>query len=141
VAAAADAGSAVTITSSDYAKSDLTVAAYRGASASNPIAISAGRADNTSGALHMSPPLTAVSSTDWLMTYWADESSGTTSWTAPAGQTVRSTSFGTSSGHISALLTDSNGTVPAGATGAKTATANSISSRGVSFSVLIAPGP
>lgn len=140
VATASDAGSAVKVTSSAYAKSDITVVAYRSTSNTSPIAASASKVDNTTGAAHVSPAVTAVGSPSWLVTYWADKSTSTSGWTAPAGQSIRAKTFGSSAGHISALLTDTNRPVAAGATGQKTATANSASARGVSVSVLLA-GP
>jgi PKD repeat protein len=128
----------VVVTSSSYAKSDITVAAYRGTDGTSPIATSASRLDNASGAAHTSPAVTATDDASWLVTYWADKSSDTTGWTAPGGQSVRQAVPTTSSsGHITALLTDSNGPVASGARGQLTATANSTSSRGASFSVLL----
>ncbi len=141
VATATDAGTSVRVTSSAYAKSDLSVVAYRNTNRTNPIAASASKVDNATGAAHVSPALTATGSTSWLVTYWADKSTSTTAWTAPAGQSIRARTFGSATAHISALLTDSNGPVPAGATGQKTATANSSSTRGVSVSVLLAATP
>jgi PKD repeat protein len=138
VATATDAGSTVKVTSSAYAKSDITVVAYRSTNTTNPVAVSASKVDNAAGATHVSPAVTAVGSQSWLVSYWADESTSTTSWTAPVGQSVRARTFGSSAGHISALVTDSNAPVAAGATGQQTATANSTSARGVSVSVLLA---
>ncbi|MDX6302116.1 MAG: hypothetical protein QOF53_3330 [Nocardioidaceae bacterium] len=138
VATAADAGAPVKVTSSVYVKSDVTVAAYRGTVASGPVAASAAKVDNASGATHVSPAVTAVGSRSWLVTYWGDKSAATTRWTAPTGQSVRASSFGSSTGHVSALLVDSNGWVAAGASGQKTAVANAVSSRGASVSVLLA---
>lgn len=138
VATAADVGHAVKVTSSAYVKSDLTVSAYRGTAAAGPVAASAVKVDNASGATHVSPAVTAVGSGSWLVSYWGDKSSATTRWTAPSGQSVRASSFGSSTGHVSALLTDSNGRVAAGASGQKTAVANAVSSRGASVSVLLA---
>ena len=139
VATATDPGSSVKVTSSAFAKSDITVVAYRNTSKTNPIAASASKVDNVTGAAHVSPAVTATGSASWLVTYWADESSSTSAWTAPSGQSVRAKTFGSSAGHISALLTDSNGPVAAGASGQKTATANSTSTRGLSVSILLAP--
>jgi glycerophosphoryl diester phosphodiesterase len=137
-ATAADTGASVKVTSSVYVKSDVTVAAYRGTAASGPVAASAAKVDNTAGASHVSPAVTAVGSRSWLVTYWGDKSAATTRWTAPTGQSVRASSFGSSTGHVSALLTDSNGRVAAGASGQKTAVANAVSSRGASVSLLLA---
>jgi PKD repeat protein len=138
-ASAADliAGASVAVTSSGYVKSDITVAAYEGTDAAAPIAVSTVQVDNTVGAAHTSPAVTAVGSRSWLVTYWSDKSSETSAWTAPAGQSERASTFGSGSGHISALLTDGNGPVDAGARGGLTATASSTSSRGASFSVLL----
>ena len=137
VVTAADAGTSVKVVSSAFAKSDITVAAYRGTDTAVPLAVSASKVDNASGAAHVSPAVTApYSASGWLVSYWADKSTDTTSWAAPTGQSVRSTDFGSSTGHISALLTDS-GTRVLGPAGQVTATANSASSRGASFSVVL----
>ena len=128
----------VTVTSSAICKSDLTVVAYRGLNGTTPIAASASKTDDVAGAAHVSPAVTATDSTSWLVTYWADKSTDTTGFSTPAGQTVRRAAATTSSsGHITALLADGNGPVAAGAQGQVTATANSASSRGASFSVLL----
>ncbi len=126
--------------STGYVKSDLTVAAYRGTDGAGPISASASKVVNTSGATHTSPAVNAPGDTGWLVTYWADKADSTTGFTSPAGHTVRGavpnpTSSGT--GHVTALLADSNGPVSAGQQGQLTATANSTSSRGVSFSVVL----
>ncbi len=137
VATAADAaaGATVQVTSSSYAKSQITITAYRGTDATDPVAASASGQDATNGA-HTSPTLTAPAGNNWLVTYWADESSATSGWTAPASQTVRNTLSHSGSGHMSGLLTDSNSNLT-GNTGGLTAQANSPSSRGVSFSVVL----
>ena len=134
VATAADAGAGVRVTSSAYAKSDIEVAAYRGTNSTDPVAVSAAGLDNSSGAAHTSPTVTAPAGST-LVTYWADKSSSTSAWTTPGGQTRRNEEFGTGSGHMSGLVTDSGNVT--GSTGGLTATANSTSSRGVSFSVVL----
>jgi PKD repeat protein len=136
VATAADAGTSVRVTSSGYAKSNIAVSAYRGTDATNPVAVSANRLDTSSGAAITSPTVTAPDGGGWLVTYWADKSSATTGWTAPAGQVQRYTGAGSPSGHVSALMTDSGGTV-SGSTGGLTATASSTSTRRLSFSVVV----
>jgi hypothetical protein len=138
-AIAGDAGTSVAVASDVFVKSDTTVAAYRGTSAGSPVAGSAVDVDDLPGAAHLSPSVSAADGSSWLVTYWADKSTATTAWTAPAGQSVRSTEFGSSTGHISALLTDSNAPVPSGPEGRLTATASSQSSNGASVSVLLNP--
>ncbi|MET0838371.1 MAG: PKD domain-containing protein, partial [Marmoricola sp.] len=66
-ATAADAS--VTVTSSGFAKSDLTVAAYRGVNATTPVAASAVTTDDAAGSTHVSPAVTAPDGTSWLVTY------------------------------------------------------------------------
>jgi hypothetical protein len=128
----------VTVQVSDTAaKADITVVAYRGTESGSPIEASASTVDNVAGADHTSPSVTAVGETNWLVTYFGEKSGETTAWTSPSGQSQRATSFGIGSGRISALLTDSNGPVAAGASGQLTATANTVSSRGASFSILL----
>ena len=134
VATAADAGAVVRVTSSAYAKADMEVAVYRGTDPSDPVAVSAS-AQDAGGTTHTSPTLTAPAGNNTLLTYWADKSNDTSAWTAPAGQTRRNSKFGTGSGHMSGLITDQSGVT--GSTGGLTATANSSSSRGVSFSVVL----
>jgi PKD repeat protein len=138
MATAGDIGSPVTVRSSGYAKSDISVVAYRGTHAVDPVAASASKIDNVPGASHVSPAVTASGSSSWLLTYWGDESGTTTGWTTPVDQGVRASTFGSSAGHISAVVTDSNGPVAAGETGQLTAVANSTSAFGVSVSVLLA---
>jgi len=135
---AAAGDTSVSVTSSAICKSDLTVAVYRGTNGTTPIAASASKTDDASGAAHVSPAVTAADGTSWLVTYWADKSTDTTGFSAPAGQTVRrAAATASSSGHITALLVDGNGPVASGPRGQLTATANSVSSRGASFSVLL----
>jgi hypothetical protein len=135
VATAADRGTVVRVTSSAYAKSHVAVIAYDGTDATAPVAASASRL-HTGGATHTSPTVTAPAGNNLLLTYWADKSSTTTAWTAPAGVTVRNTGIGSPSGQVNGLLAESNSPV-SGSTGGLAATANSSSSRGVSFSVVV----
>ena len=138
-AADAAAGAKVSFTSSAAAKSDLTVAVYRGVDGGTPITASASKIDNAAGSAHTSPTVTATSGKDWLVTYWADRSGDATGWNPLVGATERLEGLPSDTGnaHITALLADSNGPVPAGAQGGLTATANGTSSRGASFSILL----
>ncbi|WP_197286968.1 hypothetical protein, partial [Planomonospora sphaerica] len=73
------------------------------------------------------------------VSYWGEKSSATTAWTAPQGQTVRSTQAGTGSGRITSLLTDGGAQVPAGVRDGVTATADSASVRATMWSLVLAP--
>jgi hypothetical protein len=136
VAAAGDAGTSVTLTTSVYVKGDLTLLAYRG----DDLVIlgAAGRSETTSGTTHTTPTLQVPDGTaPRLVSYWAEKSSATTALTGPAGQEVRRSATGTGGGRITTLATDS--TVAAGTTtaGGLTATADSASARATMWSFLI----
>jgi hypothetical protein len=75
-----------------------------------------------------------------VIRYWADKSSSTTSWTAPADTAVRDSIVGTGAGYISSLMADSGGAVvPTGSTGTSVATTNLSSSRDVTATIVLPP--
>jgi PKD repeat protein len=145
-ATATDAGSAVTVTTTDsagatyLAKDAMTVAAYRGTSATNPVVASASALQTTSTTVHTTPTVTAPDGHEWLVSYWADKSTNTTAITGPSSQTSRSSITSTtvgSSGHITGLLADSAGVVGSGTQGGLDATADSAGSAAQTFSILL----
>jgi hypothetical protein len=136
-AQAGDAGRTVTVSLSAYAMVALELLDYSGAQSPNPLAANASAVETVSRAAHTTPVLSSVPAGAKLVSYWADKSVATTSWTPPAAQTVRSTSAGTSAGHISDLVTDS--VTGSGAVGGLSATANSADSRATMWSVVLAP--
>ncbi|MDX6300560.1 MAG: hypothetical protein QOF53_1774 [Nocardioidaceae bacterium] len=140
-ATASDLGSTVAVTSSASAKSDLTVAAYHGLT--QGVSVFKQVVQNTATAVHTTPAVTAPDANGWLVSYWGDKGATTTHWSGPAAATQRSTGgAAVSSGHVSSLLMDSNGTVASGSQGGLAATAldgsgaNS-SSRGLTMSLLL----
>lgn len=137
-ATSSDAGSPVSVTSSGFAKSVVTVAAYRG-DRGTPAVQSAVATETTSGAQHVTPTLTATGSTSWLVSHWADKSGTTTSWSLPAGTLARSDATGAGSGHVSAVLADSDGPVPPGPRGGLSATADGDGTAAITFTVLLTP--
>ncbi|MDQ6527211.1 PKD domain-containing protein [Nocardioides sp. LHD-245] len=139
VATASDPGSPVTVTSSGYAKSVLSVVAYHGTDPTTPVADSALAVQTSSGTAHVTPAVVAPDGTHWLVSYWADKSGATTSWSLPPGAVGRSNATGDGSGHISAVLADSGGPLPAGPQGGLTATADASGTAAITFSVLLAP--
>ena len=50
-----------------------------------------------------------------MVTYWSDKSADNTGWTVPGSATVRGTSVGTGSGHITAAVADRGVTAGNGA--------------------------
>ena len=146
-ATAGDLGSTVTVTSrtaagaNQFIRSDMTIASYRGL-ASNAISASAITAQNANP-VHQTPTVTAPDGSNWLVSFWTDKSSSTTTaattWAGPANQTQRSMGAGTGASHMSSLLMDSGGRINEGAQGGLNATSN-ISAPGLTMSVLLSPG-
>ncbi len=140
-AGAADAGAQVTLTYAAVGKVDLVVAAYSGVNATTPVSAVASAGETVSRTTHTAPSTTVANAGSWVLSYWADKSSATTTWTAPAGQTQRSLSVGTSSGRITSLLTDTNAVVPTGARSGLTATADSASAKATMWTLVLNVAP
>ncbi len=130
-------GTSVAVTTTSYAKSNATLAAYRADSGTPALDAVEWDLDNGSGATHESPTVTVDGEDSWLLTYWADESGGTTTLDTPAEVQVRARATSGGGGHITSAFGDSDGPVPSGAAGGLTATADSTSSRGASISIVL----
>jgi hypothetical protein len=135
-AAADDAGSGVTVTASAVNKMDLRLAAYANAAG---IAAHAQAFDTAAGTSHTTPTVQVTGSGSWVLSYWADKSSSTTAWTAPAGQTVRGTTIGTGTGRITSLLTDGDGPAPAGTAGGLSASTDLAGTKATMVTLVLAP--
>jgi hypothetical protein len=135
-ATAADAGSAVTVTASAIAKMDLRLVAYANAGEVSAHALAFDTVAETS---HTTPTVPVTGSDSWVVSYWADKSSSTTAWTAPAGQTVRGISIGTGGGRITSLLTDGNGPAPAGTAGGLSASTDVAGTKAAMLTIVLAP--
>lgn len=136
-ATASDIGGSVTTSMSASTKTTLTLAAYRGVSATDPLAAVASSTDGAT-TQHTSPTVTAPGG-GWVVQLWSDKSTATTSWTAPGGVSVRGTSYGTGAGHTAALLADSGGPVSAGTYGGQVATTDSSSARAIAWTIALSP--
>ena len=135
-ATAADAGSTVTLSFGSTYKTDLTIADYRGVTPTGVRAFAVTSDANT--AAHLTPALSTVPG-DWVVSYWADKSPSTTSWTPPPTQTVENTSTGTlSPGHVTSLLTDYGSTPITTTVGPLTATTNAPSSKSTQWTLDLA---
>ena len=137
VAVAADAGATVTVRTAAYGRGTLAISAYRNATVT--AASFALQSETVSRAAHVTPVISSVISGSWAVQYWADKTGATTSWTVPAGQTVRQTGAGTGAGHLSWLFSDANGPLSGTDAGGLTATANSSSPNAVMGTVVLAP--
>jgi PKD repeat protein len=144
-------GTQVTVTTKNadgtaaLVKDDMTLAVYRG-NGTPPVASAASGTQSVSTIVHQTPTLNASNGNGWLLSYWSDKGSTTTSWTGPASQAQRSMGTATGTGHVSSLLMDSNGRVSTGGQGGLNATANpSSKNSGITMSVLLsgqgAPAP
>ena len=122
VATSSDPGSTVTIPLSAIAKVDVQLLAYSGTSATGPVSAFATAGTTTQTASHTTPAVNVVGTGSRVVSYWADKSSTTTAWTAPAGQTVRPhASYTTGSAYVTSLITDTGGPVAPGTYGGLTA--------------------
>lgn len=137
VAASGDAGKNVTVTLPAIAKTDLTMLAYSGTDSAGPVAGWAGATETTSRTVHTAPSIEVANNTSWVVSYWADKSSATTSWTLPAGQTQRSSQAGTAGGRITSIGSDTNSPAGKGTWAGVAATANSSSSRATMWSIAL----
>ena len=139
VATAADANSVVTVTAGATNKMDLRLAAYANTSTTAPVAALTKSVDTATVASHTTPTATVTGSGRWVLSYWADKSSTTTAWTAPAGQTVRGTTIGTGTGRVTSLLTDANGPASAGTVGGLTASTDAAGTKATMLTIVLAP--
>ena len=135
-ATATDPGSTVTVTNSSIVKADLTIAAYRGVSGT-PIDVSAMTVQTNTTRQYVAPSVTPTQDGDWVVVYWADKSSTNTGHTIPGTLTRRRTTTGSSGGHITATLADTNATVPAAPTGTFVATGTGDSNRAFMYTIAL----
>ncbi len=138
VAAPGDGGRIVTIPTAARAKSSVGVVAYRGTSAT-PVATFA-HTIHTSGAGRTTPVVPVDAPGSVAVSYWAHRDSTSTSLAPQGGVVNRLTGTQSGGGRITVLLVDSGGSVAAGSYGGLTATAQTASSFGTSWTVVLAPG-
>ncbi|MFB9313974.1 PKD domain-containing protein [Nocardioides plantarum] len=133
-----DAGSDVTVASSAYVKSAMSITAYRSDGAA--AVASAGSAVNTAATSHTTPSVPVTETNAWLVSYWSEKSSAVSTWTAPGSVTSRTAAASTGSGKVSSVVGDSAGAVPPGTAAGRTATTSAPSSRSLMFSVVVRAG-
>jgi len=133
--AAGEPGSKVTFTLSGAAKSSITAAVYSGVDPALPILVS-NATDVANTAAKQTPAVTAPADS-WVVSYWADKSSATTSWST-AQATTRQMQCVVTSGRICSLLADSGAPVT-GAIAPKTATTDVATSTATMWSIILQP--
>ena len=122
-----------------FAKSTISVAAYRSTGDTPTVSASEVGGSDASGTSHPSPHAEVAGAGSWLVNVWSEKSSVDTTWTLPGNVTQRTTAAGTGSGKISAVIGDSAGPVPTGGAD-RTATTSVAVGRTVMFSVVLSPG-
>jgi PKD repeat protein len=138
-ATASDAGATVATSLGATAKSALVLTAYRGVDPSQAIQTIASSTDG--GSTQHASPTAAAPANGWALQIWTDKSSGTTSWTTPAGTTVRSSTYGTGTGRVSAVATDSGSAVSGGTVGGQSATTDAASGRAIAWTITLRTAP
>jgi hypothetical protein len=135
-ASATDSGTQAGVTLSGAAKEQVTVAAYHNVSASSPIEVAqSSTATNTSS--HTAPALSGLTAGTFVVSFWADKSTTTTTWTPPAGVNKESATYGSGGGATSALVADS-GSAVVGTYPAQLATTNATSGSAAQWSIALA---
>jgi hypothetical protein len=132
-ATAGDTGSSIGVSFSTSVKASLVVADYRNAVLPVETDLSATAASTTA---HTAPALSGLTAGSWVVSYWTDKSTTTTSWTPPSGVTQRAVVYGTGSGADSALVADSG---PVTSSPALTATTDATSGSSAQWSLALAP--
>ncbi|GAB6985657.1 PKD domain-containing protein [Nocardioides pyridinolyticus] len=124
VATANDAGRNAAVTFSATTKSTMNLLAYDGTALDDPIDTFASAAEvSPAKAAHTTPGATVATAGSYVVSYWVDKfAQETNGWTLPAGQTQRSIMSGVGAGRISAVASDTNAPVAAGASPGRTAT-------------------
>jgi 3-phytase len=142
VATASDAGTRIQLSyGTTLVKASVTLVAYTGTDGSDPIAVIAGRAEPATTAEHATPTVTNTGSGAWRVSFWSDNNSSTTRWTAPTGEVVRAMSAGTGGGRVGTLLSDPGAPLPADTTvtGGLVARADAASSKATAWTLLLRP--
>jgi hypothetical protein len=138
VATAGDAGSPVAVTLSELTKVDVRLLAYSGTAGSTPVsAVISSDASSTTD--HPAPTTSVDTPGSWVVWYWADKSSGTTTaWTAPADTVSRGASYGIGTTYISSLVADLDASSAIGSVPGPTASTNA-ASRGNGVALVFKP--
>ena len=136
-ARAADAGQTVGVTTSATAKLDMQLLVYRGVDVSSVLR-SATAVAGSFTTDHVTPTV-AAGAGSVAVSYWADKTSATASWTPPADVSVRGESIGTGGGRITSLIADQEPRSADGNAGGLTAVADAPSGKATMLTIVLAP--
>ncbi len=115
-------------------KVSRTLVAYRGAA---PITTFASAVMGANTTALRTPDVVAGAAGSRVVSYWVDKTTDNTGWTLPGGVTSRGDSIGTGAGHITSVVADAG--VTAGTVTGLTANSAIAGSKGVAWSLVIAP--
>lgn len=136
VATAADAGSTVVVKFPAIEHGTVQLLAYAGTDALNPVAAYAKSQAAVTASKYLTPTANAPAAGALVVSYWGCKSSTATRWTTPAGQTVRSTAYGSGGGRITSVLTES-GPGSAGPAGGLTASPDTSATAFVAWTIVL----
>jgi PKD repeat protein len=129
-------GTSVSVTLGQSSKVDMTVLAYAN-TAADPVTTFASAAEPASGATHASPAAEVAGDGSVVVSYWADKTSGTTSWAVAEPVTERTESLGSGLGQVSSTAGDTLG-VAAGPWPGASATSSTSSGKAVAWTLVLA---
>ena len=135
-ATASDPNSAVTDTLTSSGPSAAQLVSYRGVGTGT--VTTAGAADAAT-ATHVAPAIAVTTTGSWVVSFWADKSSSTTTWTLPSGVPARNITVGSGGGHVSGALGDSNGPQTSGSYPAQSASVGATASGKAAMISLVLP--
>ncbi|MEQ6902674.1 PKD domain-containing protein [Nocardioides sp. YIM 152588] len=132
-----DPGTRVQIPMDSNAKHTLTVAVYSGVDATPALTFAA--TPDTAKHVNRVTPAVPVPEGAWVVSYWADKSSSTTSWTPVSAVTGREMLCGDNSGRICSLLADSGGPLTGAPYSGATAATDDTSGKATAWSIVLPP--
>lgn len=132
--ASGDPGTAVRVDYSTYEKAMFSLSVYSGVDPTQLNAAAVAHAGDSNTNTHLTPTINAAAG-EWVVSYWVDKSTSTTTWAGPAGTTQRDTAAGAGSGRFGMLSSDSGGPVAAGTYGGLTATTDATSNRAIMWTI------
>ena len=133
--AAGDAGSNVTVTADRALRTTLSLAVYRGVTIRRR---RTGHLGSRGGDRDAHDADGDDDEPTWVLSYFADKSSGTTAWTPPPATQTRAEAYTVGGGRVTSLLVDADAAVPAGSVGGLTATTDVAGTRAVVMTVVLA---
>ena len=136
-----DANRSVSVVLSAIAKADLTLVAYDGTDPSVPIAAWKSAGETQSRPDHTTPSVESSADGAWVVSYWADKTSATTTWMPPVGDTVRRMGLNTGSGRVTTLLSDDATAHTPGPLSGRAATADAPAAKATMWTVVLRPAP